>query len=85
MKGLCSVRVLQDIFNALERIGLGLEKKDAVMSEQKRKLVAYHEAGTLAVAYPRSISFSRVVHLDHISQAKRHMHALAQILYTIEL
>lgn len=34
-----------DIFNALERIGLGLEKKDAVMSEKKRKLVAYHEAG----------------------------------------
>ena len=34
-----------DIFNALERIALGLEKKDAVMSEQKKKLVAYHEAG----------------------------------------
>ena len=35
----------KDIFNALERIALGLEKKDAVMSEQKKKLVAYHEAG----------------------------------------
>ena len=35
----------EDIFNALERIAIGLEKKDAVMSEQKRKLVAYHEAG----------------------------------------
>ena len=34
-----------DIFNALERIALGLEKKDAVMSEQRRRLVAYHEAG----------------------------------------
>ena len=34
-----------DISNALERIGLGLEKKDAVMSEQKKRLVAYHEAG----------------------------------------
>ncbi|OLP73483.1 ATP-dependent zinc metalloprotease FtsH 3, partial [Symbiodinium microadriaticum] len=34
-----------DIFNALERIAIGLEKKDAVMSEQKKKLVAYHEAG----------------------------------------
>jgi len=34
-----------DIFNALERISIGLEKKDAVMSEQKKKLVAYHEAG----------------------------------------
>jgi len=34
-----------DIANALERIMIGLEKKDAVMSEKKRKLVAYHEAG----------------------------------------
>jgi cell division protease FtsH len=34
-----------DISNALERIQIGLEKKDAVMSEKKRKLVAYHEAG----------------------------------------
>merc|ERR1719382_2066956 len=34
-----------DISNALERIMIGLEKKDAVMSEKKRKLVAYHEAG----------------------------------------
>ena len=38
----------EDIFNALERIALGLEKKDAVMSEQKKKLVAYHEAGQSA-------------------------------------
>mmetsp|Transcript_2532 Transcript_2532/g.6017 ORF Transcript_2532/g.6017 Transcript_2532/m.6017 type:complete len:544 (+) Transcript_2532:887-2518(+) len=34
-----------DIANALERIMIGLEKKDSVMSEKKRKLVAYHEAG----------------------------------------
>jgi len=34
-----------DISSALERISIGLEKKDAVMSEKKRKLVAYHEAG----------------------------------------
>jgi cell division protease FtsH len=34
-----------DIANALERITIGLEKKDGVMSERKRKLVAYHEAG----------------------------------------
>jgi len=35
----------EDIANALERIAIGLEKKDAVMSEKKKKLVAYHEAG----------------------------------------
>eukprot|EP00933_Yihiella_yeosuensis_P001276 TRINITY_DN10204_c0_g1_i1.p1 TRINITY_DN10204_c0_g1~~TRINITY_DN10204_c0_g1_i1.p1 ORF type:complete len:1527 (-),score=452.67 TRINITY_DN10204_c0_g1_i1:229-4809(-) len=34
-----------DIANALERIMIGLESKDAVMSEKKRNLVAYHEAG----------------------------------------
>ena len=34
-----------DISNALERIVIGLEKKDGVMSEKKKKLVAYHEAG----------------------------------------
>jgi len=34
-----------DISNALERISIGMEKKDAVMTEKKRKLVAYHEAG----------------------------------------
>ena len=45
------VLTLEDIFNALERIALGLEKKDAVMSEQKKKLVAYHEAGQNAEAY----------------------------------
>jgi cell division protease FtsH len=34
-----------DISSALERIQIGLEKKDGVMSEKKRRLVAYHEAG----------------------------------------
>eukprot|EP00403_Amphidinium_massartii_P046348 CAMPEP_0178467164 /NCGR_PEP_ID=MMETSP0689_2-20121128/52274_1 /TAXON_ID=160604 /ORGANISM="Amphidinium massartii, Strain CS-259" /LENGTH=1537 /DNA_ID=CAMNT_0020094203 /DNA_START=69 /DNA_END=4685 /DNA_ORIENTATION=- len=34
-----------DIADALERISIGLEKKDGVMSDKKKKLVAYHEAG----------------------------------------
>uniref|UniRef100_M8AZK4 Cell division protease ftsH-like protein, chloroplastic n=1 Tax=Aegilops tauschii TaxID=37682 RepID=M8AZK4_AEGTA len=34
-----------EISDALERIIAGPEKKNAVVSEQKRKLVAYHEAG----------------------------------------
>jgi len=35
----------EEVADALERIIAGPEKKGAVMSEQKRKLVAYHEAG----------------------------------------
>lgn len=35
----------EEIADALERIIAGPEKKGAVMTEQKKKLVAYHEAG----------------------------------------
>lgn len=35
----------EEIADALERIIAGPDKKDAVMTEAKRKLVAYHEAG----------------------------------------
>ena len=36
---------MDEITDALEKIIAGPEKKNAVMSEYKRKLVAYHEAG----------------------------------------
>ena len=35
----------EEIADALERIIAGPEKKNAVVSEKKRKLVAYHEVG----------------------------------------
>merc|ERR1712232_619147 len=35
----------EEIADALERIIAGPEKKEAVMSDEKKKLVAYHEAG----------------------------------------
>lgn len=35
----------EEIADALERIVAGPEKKNAVMSDKKRRLVAYHEAG----------------------------------------
>ena len=42
---------LQDeIADALERIIAGPEKKGAVMSEKKKRLVAYHEAGHALVS-----------------------------------
>ena len=34
-----------DIYNAIERMQIGLEKKVADFSEQRQKLVSYHEAG----------------------------------------
>jgi cell division protease FtsH len=40
------------VADALERIIAGPEKKGAVMSEQKKKLVAYHEAGHALVVRP---------------------------------
>ena len=93
LEGSSSVCVLKDIFNALERIGLGLEKKDAVMSEQKRKLVAYHEAGALDhwLVHSRKISFSMVHHwyIEIASHMQRPKHAdhiqilmIMMILYT---
>lgn len=38
-----------DVMNALERIQIGLEKKEAVQSEERRTLVAWHEAGHAVV------------------------------------
>jgi ATP-dependent Zn protease len=37
----------EEISDALERIVAGPEKKGAVMTEQKKKLVAYHEVSTV--------------------------------------
>jgi cell division protease FtsH len=35
----------RDIFEAIEKVTLGPEKKSKVMSEKERKITAYHEAG----------------------------------------
>lgn len=35
----------QDLFNAVEVVLVGKEKKDRIMSEQERKIVSYHEVG----------------------------------------
>ncbi len=39
----------EEVGNAIERIMAGPEKKDRVMSERRKKLVAYHEAGHAVV------------------------------------
>ena len=36
---------MDDIFEAIDRIQIGLEKKGANYSDERQKLVAYHEAG----------------------------------------
>lgn len=41
---------LKEVEEALERILLGLEKKDIIVSPDKRRLTAYHEAGHALVA-----------------------------------
>lgn len=38
----------EEIADALERIVAGPEKKNAVMNEKKKKLVAYHEVCAVA-------------------------------------
>lgn len=36
---------MQDIYDAIDRIQIGMEKKGGVFSDERQKLVAYHEAG----------------------------------------
>ena len=51
----------EEISDALERIVAGPEKKGAVMTEQKKRLVAYHEVWPSACALlPSFISGRRV-------------------------
>ena len=38
-----------EVSDAIERIMVGPEKKDSVISEKRKKLVAYHEAGHAVV------------------------------------
>lgn len=45
----------EEIADALERIVAGPEKKGAVMSEHKKKLVAYHEVLRCSCSYPVSV------------------------------
>ena len=35
----------QDLFNAVEQVLVGKEKKDGIMSKEERKIVSYHEVG----------------------------------------
>lgn len=36
---------MQDIYDAIDRIQIGMEKKGGVFSDERQKLVSYHEAG----------------------------------------
>jgi len=40
----------QDLFNAVEQVLVGKEKKDRIMSKEERKIVSYHEVGHALVS-----------------------------------
>ncbi|MBQ7556675.1 MAG: ATP-dependent zinc metalloprotease FtsH [Lachnospiraceae bacterium] len=40
----------KDLFNAVEQVLVGKEKKDRVLSEEEKKVVAYHETGHALIA-----------------------------------
>ncbi len=40
----------RDLFNAVEQVLVGKEKKDRVLSEKEKKIVAYHETGHALIA-----------------------------------
>jgi len=52
----------EEMEDALDRIVVGLEKKNAVMSQRKRELIAYHEAGhaLLGALMPNYDQVSRI-------------------------
>jgi len=42
---------LKDLESAIERVSVGLEKKNRILSQQEKKTVAYHEAGHAVVGW----------------------------------
>lgn len=45
----------KDLFEAVEVVLVGKEKKDRIMSEEERKIVSYHEVGHALVTRFRKI------------------------------
>ena len=45
----------QDLFNAVEQVLVGKEKKDRIMSKEERKIVSYHEVGHALISAFRKI------------------------------
>ena len=41
---------MSDIYNAIDKIQIGLEKKDGTFSDRRQRLVAYHEGGHALLA-----------------------------------
>ena len=61
----------EEIADALERIVAGPEKKGAVMSEQKKKLVAYHEARLELVAVSMLKTLRITVAVSEVRRCRR--------------
>ena len=51
---------MEDLENAMVKVLMGPEKKSRVISENERKLTAYHEGGHAVVS--RFLEFSEPVH-----------------------
>ncbi len=69
---------MSDLEEAIERVMAGLEKKNRVMNDREKEIVAYHEAGHALVA--ASLPFTDPVH--KISIVPR---GLAALGYTLQL
>lgn len=69
----------EEIADALERIVAGPEKKGAVMSDHKKKLVAYHEVLFSCLAQPCSALHTLLLHALQSSLARVAACSLATI------
>ena len=69
---------MDDIEEAIDRITAGLEKKNRIMSDREREIVAYHEAGHAIVA-------ERVDHADPVHKISIIPRGVAALGYTQQL
>ena len=70
----------KDLFNAVEVVLVGKEKKDRIMSKEERKIVSYHEVGHALISALQKNS----VRVQKISIVPRTMGALGYVMHVPE-